>query len=104
MLNKMICPKCNQVIEEAFVSADGSLWCPFEEEWISQTRDAEHRNGAVLPQQTCPACGGIGKMKILWITLHCSTCHGNGHVCWGGGSSRAPLGVFLKVSNEPNTL
>lgn len=35
MLKRKFCPHCNQFISEAFVSIDGSLWCPFERKWIS---------------------------------------------------------------------
>ena len=41
-------------------------------------RDAQLRIGADDAGQQCPACGGIGRMKFLWITLQCSTCHGSG--------------------------
>jgi RecJ-like exonuclease len=30
--------------------------------------------------QECPACGGVGSIKVLGITLNCSTCHGSGRV------------------------
>jgi DnaJ-class molecular chaperone len=30
--------------------------------------------------ENCPACDGIGEMKILGLTVRCSTCYGLGFV------------------------
>ena len=31
----IVCPKCEQVIQDTFVSADESVWCPFDQEWVT---------------------------------------------------------------------
>jgi DnaJ-class molecular chaperone len=48
----------------------------------SQKRDAEHRNGAEQPQQTCPSCKGTGVRRYtMWARRRtCSRCRGTGQV------------------------
>lgn len=31
-------------------------------------------------KKICPACGGIGEKRVLWIILRCRTCHGRRYV------------------------
>jgi len=50
--------------------------------WCHVTRPIVQRSptlrAPVQTEQKCPACDGIGSMRFLWLTLHCSTCHGTG--------------------------
>ena len=42
---------------------------------------AEQRNGADLPQQTCPSCAGKGERYInRYYPEECDVCFGTGHV------------------------
>ena len=54
------------------------------EKWskaAGQTSDAEQRNGADLPQQTCPSCAGKGERYInRYYPEECDVCFGTGHV------------------------
>jgi hypothetical protein len=47
------------------------------EKWLDTQRSPTLR-APVRTKQKCPACDGIGRMKFLWLTLQCSTCHGTG--------------------------